>query len=335
MTKTIAETAWHHEGDFDFMKDLVTKLCTESEVDIVKFHITLNIDEYMSRDHDAYNMLKSWMLSEDDWEELIALVRSNKKELMLLLNDTKAIKFAKKFNPELVELHSVSLNIPRLQNAVIKHISNKAKIVIGVGGCSIEEVEEAVKFFQDRETILMFGFQNYPTKYEDVNLLKIKKMQDLFVGANFGYADHTAWDEINNELITLLVASNGMDFLEKHVSTEYGVERCDYSAAISIEQLNTLCKKIKILDKLYGSGSMELNAAEKSYSLYGPMKMAAITRHSLTKGSELLVDDFNFCRTSQITDMSQVAILQAIGNKLISDIEENQVILSKHIDKHK
>ena len=30
-----------------------------------------------------------------------------------------------------------------------------------------------------------------------------------------------------------------MDFIEKHVTTEYGKERCDYSAAISIEQLNT------------------------------------------------------------------------------------------------
>lgn len=333
MTKTIAETAWHHEGDFDFMKHLVTKICTESEVDIVKFHITLDLDEYMSRDHEAYEMLKSWMLSENEWEELITIVRSNEKALMLLLNDTKSIEFAKKFNPELVELHSVSLNIPRLQNAIISHINNEAKIVIGVGGCSIEEVEEAVKFFHDRETILMFGFQNYPTKYEDVNLSKIKKMQDLFKGVIFGYADHTAWDNVNNELISLLVASNGMEYIEKHVTTEYGIERCDFSAAISIEQLNKLCKKTKILDELNGNGSMELNDAEKSYSLYGPMKMAAITRHSLTEGSILSLDDFNFCRTSQITDMSQVDMLQAIGGKLILNIEANHVILSKHIKK--
>ena len=40
----------------------------------------------------------------------------------------------------------------------------------------------------------------------------------------FGYADHTAWNEENNGLITLLVSSNGMDFIEKHVTTEYGKE---------------------------------------------------------------------------------------------------------------
>ena len=59
MTKIIAETAWHHEGDFTFMKNLVTKICKESDVDIVKFHITLDLDEYMNKDHDAYNFLNA------------------------------------------------------------------------------------------------------------------------------------------------------------------------------------------------------------------------------------------------------------------------------------
>ena len=127
MIKLIAETAWHHEGDFIFMKDLVTNICQNSDVDIVKFHITLDLDEYMSKDHEAYVTLKSWMLSESNWEELIYIVRENNKELMLLLNDTKAIEFSKKYNPEMVEIHSVSLNVPRLQDAVLENINDKTQ----------------------------------------------------------------------------------------------------------------------------------------------------------------------------------------------------------------
>jgi N,N'-diacetyllegionaminate synthase len=48
MIKLIAETAWHHEGDFIFMKDLVARICENSNADVVKFHITLDLDEYMS-----------------------------------------------------------------------------------------------------------------------------------------------------------------------------------------------------------------------------------------------------------------------------------------------
>ena len=40
--KLIAETAWHHEGNFDFMKNLVTEIVNKTNADIVKMHITLN-----------------------------------------------------------------------------------------------------------------------------------------------------------------------------------------------------------------------------------------------------------------------------------------------------
>jgi N,N'-diacetyllegionaminate synthase len=332
MTKLIAETAWHHEGDFDFMKQLVTSICENSRADIVKFHITLDLDEYMSKDHDGYEMLKSWMLSSENWEELIRIVRNNDKELLLLLNDTKAVEFAKKFNPEMVEIHSVCLNVPRIQKAIRKIINKKTKLVIGVGGCSAEEVEEAVKFFNDRELVLMFGFQNYPTKYEDINLNKIRKIQNLYPKCFYGYADHTAWNEKNNEFITLLVSANGMEFIEKHVTIEYGIERCDYSAAISIEQLNNLSKKLKILDQLYGDGSMLMNSGEEAYSIYGPMKMAGIAKQDLKKGNKLTLKDFHFCRTSQITKISQISLLKALGCTLVEDVQINAVIDLKHIN---
>jgi len=272
------------------------------------------------------------MLSSENWEELISIVRKNDKELMLLLNDIKAIDFAKQFNPEMVEIHSVCLNVPRLQDAIRSNIDKKAKVVIGVGGCSVQEVEEAVKFFHDREVILMFGFQNYPTKYEDVNLNKIRKIQNLYPEKFFGYADHTAWNEENNEFITLLISANGMDFIEKHVTTEYGIERCDYSAAISIEKFNNLSKKLKILDQLYGDGSMIMNSGEQAYSKYGPMKMAGIAKQDLKKGNKLTFKDFHFCRTSQITKISQILLLKAVGSTLVEDVKINTVIDLKHLN---
>ena len=177
MVKLIAETAWHHEGDFYFMKNLVSEICQNSNANIVKLHITLDIDEYMNNDHEAYEMLNSWMFSEPQWTELINIIRAHNKELMLLLNDTKAINFSRQFMPEMVEIHSVCLNVPRLQEAIDKQIDKNAKVVIGVGGCTLEEVKASVEFFRDREIVLMFGFQNYPTKYEDVNLNKIRKIQ--------------------------------------------------------------------------------------------------------------------------------------------------------------
>ena len=333
MTNLIAETAWHHEGDFSFMKNLVKKICTDSDTNTIKMHITLDLDEYMSVDHDAYETLKYWMFDEKQWSELIGIVRSYSKDLMLLLNDTKAVQFAAQFNPEIVEIHSVCLNVPRLHKSILKHISNNTKIVIGVGGCTLKEIDKAVEIFNNRETILMFGFQNYPTKYKDVNLRKIRKIQTIYSNKKFGYADHTAWDESNNELVTLLVAANNIDYIEKHVTTQYGQKRCDYSAAISIDQLNGLAKKIRVLDSICGDGSLQLNEAEQGYSVYGPMKMAAIAKCKLKKGDVLSMSKIHFCRTSQITSMSQIDLFESAGLKLTKDVKSGEVIDWNQLDK--
>ncbi len=332
MTKLIAETAWHHEGDFSFMKNLVTKICSDSSADIVKLHILLDLDEYMTEDHDAYDVLKKWMLSRTQWSELIGIIKNSGKDLMLLLNDTAAVEFASKFSPEYVELHSVCVNVPAIQDSLLINIDECSKVMIGVGGCSLQEIDKALNVFSDRETVLMFGFQNYPTKYKNVNLKKIRKIQLLYCDKQFGYADHTAWNEDNNELITLLVASNGMDYIEKHITTHCGEKRCDYSAAVSIEKFNQISDKIKVLDDVYGDGLIILNSGERDYSKFGPMKMAALMKCDVNVGQKLSNDNFSFFRTSQQTKMSQIDVLDKIGTKFKSSIKKNKVIDWKYFE---
>ena len=53
MPKMIAETAWHHEGDFAFMKKLVTEISNDSLADIVKLHITLDFEVNKILPHQA------------------------------------------------------------------------------------------------------------------------------------------------------------------------------------------------------------------------------------------------------------------------------------------
>lgn len=322
----IAETAWHHEGDFLFMKNLVNEICKKTETDFIKLHITLDLDEYISRDHQSYETLKKWLFTRNQWSEIIQIIRFNNKKILLLLNDTKAVEFAAEFSPEAVELHSVCLNVPRLQNAIIKNIDKGAKIIIGVGGTLLEEINQAVNNFASRQVVLMFGFQNYPTKYENINLMKINKIQSIYPDLEFGYADHTSWDEEHNELITLLGAANHMKYIEKHVTSHFGEQRCDFSAAISIKMFNSIHDKIKILMEAYGDGSLSLNAGELEYSRLGPMKMVPCALRNHKKGDVILMDDFDLIRTSQISDITQVESIKIQGKVLKDNIKKDQVL---------
>jgi len=65
MIKLIAETAWHHEGDFIFMKNLISDIINKTKTDIIKMHVTLDLDEYMDSNHELFEKLKSMVFSKE------------------------------------------------------------------------------------------------------------------------------------------------------------------------------------------------------------------------------------------------------------------------------
>lgn len=326
MIKLIAETAWHHDGDFKFMSDLVDSIIERTSADIIKLHITLDLDEYMHISHPAYQFLKERLLSEKQWEELINRIRNSDKELMLLLNDKKALSFGVNFNPSLIEVHSVCLNDIFLLEEINLRIKSEVPIVLGVGGSTLYEIENAINTLESDNLVLMHGFQNYPTKYEDVNFNKINKLKQLYPEYKHGYADHTAWDEPNNVLITSLGAAVGMDYIEKHVTTVPGSDRTDWQAAIDIEEFNQIANNLKLLIQCNGDGALKLNNAELRYSIFGPNKKAAILTRDVVKDEKVNLEDIKFVRILDTTDLSQTEIIENIGRNYSKDLSEGSLL---------
>jgi N,N'-diacetyllegionaminate synthase len=179
----------------------------------------------------------------------------------------------------------------------------------------------------------MFGFQNFPTRYENVNFKKSQRIMKLFPEFRYGYADHTSWDEPNNILITLMGASLDIDYVEKHVTNVYGEERLDWNSAISIEMFNEIAEKLDILNKCRGDGLIKLNKGEEEYSSYGPMKKAAVLQQDVKKGEVLTLDKIQFQRTKETTDLSQLEVIKRFGHHIVKDLNAGTVLFSKHLQK--
>lgn len=332
--KLIAETAWHHQGEFEFMQQLVNTINKKAKADILKLHLTLDLDEYMASDHPLYEDAKKWIFSKVQWEEVIELVISGDKELMLLFNDTKAVEFGMQFKPTHVEIHSACMNDINLLDALKQHLIRETKVVLGVGGSLLYEIENAINILQHPNMLLMFGYQNFPTKYEDINFSKVRRIMKLFPEFQFGYADHTAWDEPNNILITLLGAALGMEYVEKHVTIAYGENRIDWSAAVTIGMFNEIKEKMNILDQCNGDGLLHLNEGEKKYSIFGPMKKAAVLIKDVMANEKLTEMMVTFKRTGQTSDLSQVDVLQSMKLKVFTrDLKKNTVLMHTYLQK--
>ncbi|MCX6661860.1 MAG: N-acetylneuraminate synthase family protein [Euryarchaeota archaeon] len=204
----------------------------------------------------------------------------------------------------------------------------EGRIILGIGGSSLNDISYAVDFLRHhgkKDVLLMYGFQSYPTNYEDINLAKMHAIQDLF-HLPVGYADHTGYDDPNNAVISVAAALMGFPILEKHYTPDPGKERIDYHAAVGKKQMSCIRELMKIAVQVHGSGQITLSEPEKAYGNIGPMKKAIVARRDLKKGEKLTLDNLWFKRTAEESTIQQKQFLQLIGSKAKVDIKKDDVI---------
>jgi len=224
-----------------------------------------------------------------------------------------------------IEIHASGLNDYFLLKALEGFVG---LVLLGIGGSTIDEIANAVNFLNDQSNhnlILMYGFQSYPTNYADVNLSRMKKLSHLF-GLPIGYADHCAFDDPNNELVSIGPAMMGFNVLEKHYTPEPGVKRIDYKSAIGKEQMLNIMRSMELALKLYGNGSLKLSKAELEYGNTGPIKKAIVARKRITKGERLALDNLWFKRTVEESTFKQSQFQQLLGLEVTEDIEKDEII---------
>lgn len=332
----IAETAYNHEGS---AKELINMTVDVYKLglDAIKFHLMLDVDSYITKDHELNKKYKEWKLSKRQWKSIIDKSLDLDLDVVALCDDVESIRFINNnydTNDKVsIELHATSLNDYYMQ----KELENYAgKVILGVGGCFIDSISNAVRKLKqskhNRDIVLMYGFQVYPTDYSLVNLSKMQKLKDIF-GLKVGYADHTAYDDPNNIYISALAASMGFNILEKHYTRYEGEPRIDYHAAVGYNKMKQIKKRMELTLKVHGGDTIAMSNKEREiYGVIGPMRKAIVARNDIKEGQIITYDDLWFKRTKETSNLKQRDIHRIVGFKAKCNIKKDSVIKINDID---
>lgn len=326
-TYLIAECAYSYEGDKGYLEESIQKAAEAGCIDAIKFHVMIDPATYMTPDHPVYEMVKRWLLPEKTWEKLINASKDAGLQVIVLADDLGSLPFLKKVEKKLaaIEIHACSLNdVTMLEKAA----GFKVPVILGVGGSGIEEIRYAINYLKKKgkkDVILMYGFQNYPTRYEYINLAKMQKLAKM-LKLPVGYADHTAWNDECQELIMLTAHACGAKILEKHFVLEKGKKRIDYDSAISAEEFRSLHEKLTVQKKALGDGSLKLNEYEKAYGKVGPIKKTIVAGRNIEAKEKISSENTAFKRTKQESSIRQKDIGKLIGRKAKTKIMKDAII---------
>lgn len=238
-----AETAFHHEGDINYLKRLISE-AAKTGCQGIKFQILPDASDFISSKHSQYAALSSYCLDMSEWETIFEHTMRSGLDIIMMPLSIAALELADKYEIRYLDIHSVSFYDEKLLQTIQRR---SEKIILGIGGRTDEEIQFFRERFKNQLEVLMLGFQSFPSKLSEVRMGRIRDLKREYSDLSVGYADHSAYDEDDairsNEYAMLL----GATFFEKHITLDEGVKRVDFDSAVGIEKFKFIIERLRFI----------------------------------------------------------------------------------------
>ncbi len=308
----IAEMANSHEGKLSLAKK-ITENAAKAGADAVKFQ-KFTANELAEPTHEYYSLYKRLEMTNKEWSELINFAKKKSLKVFVDVFGIQSIKSLSKLNIDGYKIHSADLSNPNLLQFLAK--TQKA-ILLSAAGSLPNEIDEAIKILSKtpKEIVIMHGFQGYPTKLSDSNLLRIKTLKAKY-DLPIGLMDHISGDSPMSMSIPLIGIGLGATIIEKHLTLDRSKKGLDYYSALNPDEFGKLVTLIRKTTISLGIPDLYLSTNETKYRLNH--KKNPISKIRIRKGTVLDEKMFNFKRTKTKQSVSYYDFKEKISSKDIS-----------------
>ncbi len=282
----IAEMACAHDGDFDKAIKLVDS-AVNAGADAVQLQFFIS-EETVTPHHEVFEILKRIEFSKDNWTKIFNHARSKGIHVCVCAYDVPSVKFATELKADGIKLNSADLSNPEVVIAVAK---SGIPFTLGTGASTIDEISAGVRMAKEngaKDIILMHGVQNFPTKTEDLNILRVELLRDVF-DMPVGYHDHTEGEDPFAKVVDLIAVGLGACVIEKHITISRAEKGIDYQAALEPQEFKEFVERIK---RAYiAVGSKEIKPFSESELRYRKFQKKSIVASRALKVGEIITRD--------------------------------------------
>ena len=326
----IAEAASNHDGDLDKAKSLI-KAAADAGADAVKFQTFKAKDHYSKYTPDftylnkhkksTYELIQSLELDREWIAELMQYAKSLGITFLSTPCDFDAIDLLGNLN--IAAFKVSSFDLPDLQ--LLKQMAKYNKpIILSTGMANYSDIQFALNTCKEagnNQIILLQCTSLYPAPVEISNLKAIQTIRDTF-GCLVGYSDHTLGDHIPIASVAL-----GSCLIEKHFTLDKNLPGPDHSFAIEPNELKTMIKRIRDVEKAMGDGIKNGPHKQEKEMFIKGRRSLHITR-DIEKGEVLQAEDL--CVKRPGYGISPQFYENIIGMTIKKSIKEDHWISWEH-----
>ena len=299
-TQIIAEIAQGFEGNPAYSY-LFVRAAASAGADAVKFQLVY-ADELATPDYKYYELFKSLEMDDEVWGNISNLAAENNIAVHLDIFGEKSLQLAEKIGVEAIKIHGTDIANKRLLNLVAQ--SDIHQVILGVGGALKSEILVALDLLKNKQVILLFGFQSYPTANLDNQINRIPLALNFFSKAHpsikVGFADHANPDTNIHLGLGAMAIGLGAEVLEKHLTLAKSLMMEDYESALNPDQFMEYVDFIHECSSAVGHVSQDddFGMSESELGYRNMIRRHVVSIDAISKGEVINPDNLALKRTS-------------------------------------
>ena len=327
-TKIIAEAGVNHNGSIELAKQMIEE-AARAGADYIKFQ-TFKPEKLVSKyaqkadyqkkttgsQESQLQMLEKLALSYDDFVELKKYCEQIGIGFLSTPFDEDSIRFLDRLDMDFWKIPSGEItNYPYL----VQIAQTGRDIVLSTGMCEMDEIADAMKVLEENgagNISLLHCNTEYPTPYEDVNLLAMNQMREVF-NKQVGYSDHTVGIEVPIAAVAL-----GAEIIEKHFTLDKNMEGPDHKASLEPLELSQMICSIRHIEKSLGDGNKKRTASEQHNVV--AVRKSIVAKCEIHKGELFTEKNLTVKRPSN--GISPMKWNEIIGTRAQRDFLEDELI---------
>lgn len=322
----IAEVGNAHEGNLQRAKDLINA-SADAGVNAIKFQL-FTADELLVKSHSRYRHFKDLQMSFEDWKVLYNLSKERGLKFFCDIFGMDSYEICKNLTADGIKIHSSDISNYQLLSTISGWDND---IFLSCGGATELEIHRALKILKslenNKQIILMHGFQNFPTSKEETNLNRLKTLAQLFLQP-VGFMDHIDAESTLSQTLPLLAIASGACVIEKHITMDRSLKGIDYYSSLEPEEMASLVERIRDVKTILGRSEIVFGKEESLYRK--KMKKHLVALSSIKTGQ--IITDMNMTYKRAECSAYPANYEDVIGKKAIDSFSVDEPIVYSKLD---
>jgi len=262
-------------------------------------------------------------LNDEEHFEIYRYAKSKGLEFVETLCAKGCLSMLRLFTPDRLKVASRDLtNLPLLEAMA----ETRIPIILSTGMTGKKELDDALEIVTKYHSniSILHCLSQYPSEYQNINLLSIQFLKENYPQYTIGYSDHSI-----GILMPAVAVGMGAEIIEKHITLNRNMKGTDHRGSLEPEGIWRMMRDIRNTEYAIGENGLFVN--EKVQATRVKLERSIATRRAITSGEIITETDLHLLSPGdgfKWADKDRV-----IGKKAVVSIPANEIIYSEMLTK--